>query len=66
MIYKEFKTKNKKVLIYRQKSPIQNGYEYFIQVMTKGMFDQWVFNESYKQKSAIHSDKRAIEMAKDF
>jgi hypothetical protein len=65
MAYKQFENKTKKVLIFRQKSPINNGYEYFLTVMTKGAFG-WNLNESYKQKLTINSEKQAIEIAKSF
>lgn len=66
LIYKELESGNKKVQIFRQKSPINQGYEYFIQVLTLGMFDTWNVNESYKQKTSINSDKVAVRIANEF
>lgn len=66
MIHKEIEKNNRKVQIYRQKSPIQNGYDYFLQVLTKGVFGDWIINEKYKQKTEINSEKAAIRMANQF
>jgi len=66
MIHKEIEKNNRKVQIYRQKSPIQNGYDYFLQVLTKGVFGGWIINEKYKQKTEINSEKAAIRMANQF
>ena len=66
MLHKEIEKNNRKVQVYRQKSPIQNGYEYFLQVFTKGMFGDWVVNESYKQKTEINSEKVAFRIANEF
>jgi hypothetical protein len=66
MIHKEIEKNNRKVQIYRQKCAIDNGYEYFIQVLTKGMFNDWVVNTNYKQKTEIKSEQVAIRMANQF
>ena len=66
MLHKEIERSNRKVQIFRQKSPIQSGYEYFIQVMTKGMFGGWVVNNNYKQKTEINSEQVALRMANEF
>lgn len=66
MIHKEIEKNNRKVQIYRQKNPIRNGYEYFLQVLSKGTFGEWVVNEHYKQKTEINSDQVAIRVANDF
>ncbi len=66
MIHKEFATSQKKVVVFRSRSPIQNGYEYFIQVLTKGTFGGWVVNENYKQKTEISSEKTAFRIAQEF
>lgn len=63
MIYKEIEKHNRKVQIFRQKSPIQNGYEYYLQVLEKGLFNQWVVNDTYKQKTSINSEKVALRIA---
>lgn len=63
MAYKEIENENRKVLIYRQKSPVQIGYEYFITVLSKGAFSTWNVDSSYKQKLPIHSERRATEIA---
>lgn len=63
MIYKEVEKNNRKIQIFRQKSPIQNGYEYYLQVLTKGAFNQWVVNDTYKQKTIINSEKVALRIA---
>jgi hypothetical protein len=66
MLHKEIEKNNRKVQVYRQKSPIQNGYEYFLQVLTKGMFGDWVINTNYKQKTEINSEKVALRIANEF
>jgi hypothetical protein len=66
MLHKEIEKNNRKVQIYRQKSRIQNGYEYFLQVLTKGIFGDWVVNTNYKQKTEINSEKVAFRMANEF
>ena len=66
MIYKELKRNNRKVQIFRQKSPIQNGYEYFLLVLSKSIYGYWVVNESYRQKTEINSEKVAIRIANQF
>ena len=66
MFHKEIEKKNRKVQIYRKKSPIQNGYEYFLLVLTKGMFGDFVVNTNYKQKTEINSEQVAIKMANQF
>lgn len=66
MLHKEIEKNNSKVQIYRQKSRTQNGYEYFLQVLTKGTFGDWVINASYKQKTEINSEKVALKIANDF
>lgn len=63
MIYKEVEKNNRKIQIFRQKSPIQNGYEYYLQVLEKGLFNQWVVNDTYKQKTSINSEKVALRIA---
>jgi hypothetical protein len=63
MLHKELEQGNKKVQIVRQKSPIQNGYEYFLTVLTKDTFDNWVVNTDYKQKSEINSEAVALRIA---
>lgn len=66
MLHKEIEKNNRKVQIYRQKSPIQKGYEYFLQVFTKDMFGDYVINTSYKQKTEINSEQVAIRIANQF
>lgn len=66
MLHKEIEKNNRKVQIYRQKNPIQKGYEYYLQVLTKGMFGDWVVNANYKQKTEINSEQVAIRMANQF
>lgn len=66
LTHKEIEKNNRKVQVYRQISPIQNGYEYYLQVLTKGMFGDWVLNANYKQKTEIHSEKVALRIANDF
>lgn len=66
MLHKEIEKNNCKVQVYRQKSPIKNGYEYFLQVLTKGTFGDWVINANYKQKTEINSEKVALKIANDF
>jgi hypothetical protein len=66
MLYREIKNNNRKVQIFRQKSLIQKGYEYFLQVLTKGMFGDWVVNTNYKQKIEINSEQVAIRVANEF
>jgi hypothetical protein len=66
MLYKEIEKNNRKVQVYRQKSPIKNSYEYFLQVLTKGMFGDWVINTNYKQKTEINSEKVALRIANEF
>lgn len=66
MLHKEIEKNNRKVQVYRQKSPIKNGYEYFLQVLTKGTFGDWVINANYKQKIEINSEKVALKIANDF
>lgn len=66
MLHKQIEKNERKVQIYRQKSHIQNGYEYFLQVLTKGMFGHWNINENYKQKTEINSEQAAIRMANKF
>jgi C4-type Zn-finger protein len=65
MLHKEIEQSNKKVQIVRQKSPIQNGYEYFLTVLTKDTFGNWIVNTDYKQKSEINSEVVAIRIAND-
>ena len=65
MLYKEIEKNNRKVQIYRQKNRIQNGYEYFLQVFTKGIFGDWVINASYNQKTEIKSKRVAIAIANE-
>jgi hypothetical protein len=66
MLHKEIEKNNSKVQVYRKKSPIQNGYEYFLLVLTKGVFGDWVINTNYKQKTEINSEKVAYRIANDF
>ena len=66
MLHKEIEKNNRKVQVYRQKSTIQNGYEYFLQVLTKGMFGDWVVNANYKQKTEINSEQVAFRIANEF
>jgi hypothetical protein len=65
MLHTEIKQDNKKVQIVRQKSAIQNGYEYFLAVLTKDTFGNWVVNTDYKQKSEINSEVVALKIAND-
>ena len=66
MIHKEFKTANKKVIVYRQKNYVAPGYEYYITVLTLNNFNGWIVSESYKQKLSIYSEKLAFKIANDF
>lgn len=66
MLHKEIEKNNRKVQIYCQKSPTQKGYEYYLQVLTKGMFGDWVVNTHYKQKTEINSEQVAVRMANEF
>ena len=66
MLHKEIKKNNRKVQVYRQKNPIQNGYEYFLLVLTKNMFGDWVVNDNYKQKIEINSEQAAFRIANEF
>lgn len=63
MLHKELEQGNKKVQIVRQKSPIQNGYEYFLTVLTRDTFGNWVVNTDYKQRSEINSEAVALRIA---
>jgi C4-type Zn-finger protein len=63
MKIKELKQDNKRVQIIKQKNPIQNGYEYFLTVLTKDTFGNWVVNTDYKQKSEINSEAVALRIA---
>ena len=63
MLYKELKNEKSIIQIYRQKSPIQIGYEYYLQVLTKSAFNNFVINENYKQKTEINSEKTAVRIA---
>jgi leucyl aminopeptidase len=66
MLHKEIERDNIKVEIYRQKNYTKDGYEYFLQVLTKSTFSSWVINSNYKQKNEINSLKVAITMANEF
>jgi hypothetical protein len=66
MIYKELKSDNKKVQIFRQKNRLSNGYEYFIHVLSKGLFGAWFIDDRYKQKLSINSKKQAFIVANNF
>jgi hypothetical protein len=66
MLHTEIEKNNRKVQVYRQKSRIQNGYEYFLLVLTKGMFGDWVINNNYKQKTEINSEQVAFRIANEF
>ena len=65
MIYKEFKSDVKKIEVYRKKNPVENGYEYYLQVLTKGIFCSWSLNSRYTQTTSIYSEKLAFELAKN-
>ena len=65
MLYKEIEKNNRKVQVYRQKSPIHNGYEYFLQVLIEGMFGDWVVYTNYKQKTEINSEQVALRIASE-
>ena len=66
MVYKELKSENKKVQIFRQKNRTKKGYEYFIHVLSKGLFNSWFVNDRYKQKISINSRKQALIFANSF
>jgi hypothetical protein len=65
MIYKEFNSDVKKVEVYRKKNTVENGYEYYLQVLTKGIFGDWNLNSRYTQTTPIYSQKLAFELAVD-
>ena len=65
MLHKELEHENKKVQIVRQKNPTGNGYEYFLTVLTKDTFGNWVVNTDYKQRSEINSEVVALRIAND-
>ena len=65
MIYKEILSGNKKAQIYRQKSNIRAGYDYYILILNLNCFGHWVINESFKQKLDISSESVAVRICND-
>ena len=62
---KEVSNKDKTIIVLITRTKLSNGYNYYLMLMTKssnGKFFVW--NEGYKQKKTILSEKEAIETAK--
>lgn len=58
-------SENKKAIIYQRKSRTDNGYEYNIVTLKKGMFGGFQVDDSVKKKT-IRSKKEAINFANNY
>lgn len=63
-LFQELTNGTKKVQIYRVKSYIKNGYDYYIHLLNRNNDGVWFWNESYKQINEINSFEKALEVAK--
>lgn len=66
MVHKEIESKNRKVMIFRSKSPIHKGYEYFLLAMLKDAFGNWVIDNNHKQKTEINAEHVATRIANEY
>lgn len=66
MLHKTLENDKVKVQIFKQKNRAKRGFEYYIVIIKRGLFNNWGIDSTYKQLKTITSEKQADTLATFF